>query len=127
MPHWVQFSLLLTNNNNTMTPDFPAPIPAHSPTAPDLLREALATLSERGTEYDPTAAAGERSIPAVVRAFEQLTGHSLANHEGWLFMLVLKYVRHRQSPKKKDTIVDFIAYVALYGEEVLKESNKTPQ
>ena len=90
-----------------------------TPTASELLAVAAKTLGERGADYDPTKAAGERSMPAVVPIFKELSGKELTEQEGWLFMVAMKLARIKTSPAKLDSHVDLIAYVSLYSESVL--------
>jgi len=90
-----------------------------TPTASELLAMAAKTLEQRGEDYDPAKAAGERSMPAVVSIFKELSGKEITEQEGWLFMVALKLARIKTSPAKRDSHVDLIAYVSLYSESVL--------
>ena len=90
-----------------------------TPTASELLAVAARTLGERGADYDPNKAAGERSMLAVVQIFKELAGKEITEQEGWLFMVALKLARIKTSPAKRDSHVDLIAYVSLYSESVL--------
>lgn len=99
--------------------DPPAP-PIHpvlllSQTAPDLMRAGISIMEERAREYG--APQGERSIPAIVTAFNAITGHELTEAQGWLFMQLLKNVRMFAAPSfHRDSAIDGINYCALMAE-----------
>ena len=61
----------------------------------------------------------------VVNAFNTVYKKDLTVTEGWMFMVLLKAFRQRQSPGKRDTYVDGANYFALAGEEALNNPNKT--
>lgn len=86
-------------------------------TAPELIEEALATIAQRGVDYDKPQ--GERSMAGTVAMFNLHTGHGITVEQGWLFMLFLKLERIKANPKKPDNFVDLSGYGALYGEECL--------
>lgn len=92
-------------------------------TAPELLTAAASHMAERAKTYDQPE--GERSIAAVVAAFNSVTGRAaeqaLSESEGWLFMQLLKIVRDRAGKPHRDSIEDNVAYASLYGEARLKE------
>lgn len=83
--------------------------------APELLGRAAMHMHDRASTYDEPD--GERSMGKAVAAFNAITGHNMAESEGWLLMALLKAVRSqaRQEPHL-DSIEDLIAYAALYGE-----------
>lgn len=83
--------------------------------AHDILISASDHLRDRATTYD--SAGGERSIPAVVTAFNEITGHKLSAEQGWLFMALVKLVRTQQGAYKGDNYEDGAAYIALMGEQ----------
>jgi len=81
----------------------------------EFLERAADLMLERGQEYDSPE--GERSMAATVAAFNVLTGNILSEHEGWLFMLLLKLARQAQTPHwHQDSSEDAIAYAALMAE-----------
>ena len=82
--------------------------------AETILNNAAQHLTAKANQYDK---AGERSIPAVVKVFNVLTGHKLTATQGWLFMTILKMVRTQQGSYCKDSFEDGAAYFALMGEE----------
>jgi len=83
--------------------------------APTLLRIAAETLAERSKDYDNPE--GERSMKATVAVFNAVTGHSMTETEGWLFMCALKQVRAFTGGKlHADSMIDLIAYSALMAE-----------
>ena len=92
-------------------------------TAPDILRAGLQVLAQRGIERDQPD--GERSMPAVVRAFAELTGHALSEQQGWLFMALVKIRRSQSGRPDADHYVDGANYLALAGEAALNEPRFT--
>ena len=78
------------------------------------------TIVSRGTERDQPD--GERTIPRCVTAFNAITGHSLTNCDGWMFMEVLKQCRSVQGKYKYDDYRDRIGYAALAAEEARMEN-----
>lgn len=100
------------------------PLPALSPrdiTAKNILHTAEMLLKDRGEKYD---SAQERSIPAVVTAFNALAGHALTAEQGWLFLTLVKIAR-AQNGYKADNYDDGAAYMALMGEQAAKDSPLT--
>lgn len=83
-------------------------------TAKDILKEASDCLVNRATERDKED--GERSMKSCVTAFNALTGKSLTETEGWVFMTVLKLARSQGGSFELDDYVDMAAYAALAGE-----------
>src|SRR5690606_34517339 len=71
-------------------------------------------LKDRAETYDKPA--GERSMAATVSAFHAVTGVSMTEEQGWLFMVLLKAVRSQQGRFKADNYEDGAAYFALAGE-----------
>lgn len=82
-------------------------------TAADILQEAKDCLVARAVERDKEQ---ERSMKSCVEAFNALTGKSLTETEGWIFMVVLKLARSQGGSFKTDDYVDMAAYAALAGE-----------
>jgi hypothetical protein len=82
--------------------------------AEDILKEAQATLIDRGLNYDSDE--GERTMDVLVPAFNMITGHSLTRKQGYLFMILLKAARSQQGADKLDNWVDMAAYAGLAGE-----------
>lgn len=89
--------------------------------AASILQQAKDCLVNRASERDKPN--GERSMKSTVEAFNALTGHSLSESNGWLFMLCLKAARAEGGCFKADDYVDGAAYFALYGEAAAKEAN----
>ena len=90
--------------------------------APAILRTAAQTISARAASRDLAA---ERSMHRAVSAFNTLTGQSLSETEGWLFMAVLKLARATAGKLNNDDLVDAAAYVALTLEaEIQSQEDK---
>lgn len=88
--------------------------PEASTAAPDFLDAALKHMRDRAVTYD--APSGERSMAKTVAAFNALTGNTLSETEGWLFMVALKMARSTQGAYKADNFEDMAAYCGLAGE-----------
>lgn len=58
----------------------------------------------------------ERSMLRTVRTFNALTGHSLDEHDGWVFMAILKFARAYGGAFHADDYIDAASYAALAGE-----------
>lgn len=88
-------------------------------TAQDILKHAARHMDERARQYDKPE--GERSVPAVVDAFNAITGHHLTHAQGWQFLLLLKLVRAQTASGQAlaDSVEDATAYASLMGEEML--------
>ena len=85
------------------------------PKAAELLGRAAKLMHERGQTYDKPE--GERSMGRAVAAFNTVTGHTLKESEGWLFMALLKAVRgFTREAYHADSFEDLIAYAALCAE-----------
>jgi hypothetical protein len=82
--------------------------------AEEILKEAQATLIDRGLNYDSDG--GERTMDVLVPAFNMITGHNLTRKQGYLFMVLLKAARSQQGADKMDNWVDMAAYAGLAGE-----------
>jgi uncharacterized membrane protein len=79
------------------------------------LTKAAELMAERGKTYDQPE--GERSMARAVAALGVITGKTLTEAEGWLFMQLLKDVRQWQNPAfHRDSAEDCIAYAALKAE-----------
>lgn len=90
------------------------------PDATELLAAAAGHMRERAATYDTPG--GERSMARTVAAFNAITGHALAESEGWLLMQILKDVRdHQREVPHRDSLEDCIAYAALKAEVRLRE------
>lgn len=87
--------------------------------AHQILTAGLQVLEQRGRDRDQPG--GERSIPAVVEAFNALTGHQLTAQQGWIFMALVKMRRSQSGAPDADHYVDGSNYFALAGEEALSE------
>jgi len=90
-----------------------------------ILQRASEHMQARAVQYDKPD--GERSMGATVAAFNAITGHTLTEAEGWLFMALLKAVRAFQRPGyHADSVEDMAAYVALMGEAKAREIPHEP-
>lgn len=85
----------------------------------EILEQAKSEMCDRAKTYDSPA--GERSIRATVAAFEAVTGVTITETQGWLFMAMLKAVRSQQGAYREDSYVDGAAYFALAGESACTE------
>ena len=83
-------------------------------TAHEILQAAQKHMKDRASTYDKPE--GERSMKGTVDAFKAITGVTLTEEQGWLFMAVLKAVRSQQGGYSSDSYEDGAAYFALAGE-----------
>ena len=60
---------------------------------------------------------------ATVDAFLAVTGVSMTEEQGWLFMAMLKAVRSQQGAYRADSYEDGAAYFALAGEAAVRDRN----
>ena len=90
-------------------------------TAADILNAALGHMQDRAATYDKPA--GERSMGATVDAFKAVTGVSMTEEQGWLFMALLKSVRSQHGAYRADSYEDGAAYFALAGEAAVRDRN----
>ena len=90
-------------------------------TAANILTAALGHMRERAATYDKPE--GERSMGATVDAFLAVTGVSMTEEHGWLFMALLKAVRSQQGAYRADSYEDGAAYFALAGEAAVRDRN----
>lgn len=88
-------------------------------TAASILTAALGHMEDRAKTYD--APGGERSMGKTVAVFNIITGHTLTEEAGWLFMEILKQVRSQQGNYRADSYEDLVAYAALRGECAARE------
>lgn len=94
-------------------------------TAPDLLREAAQIIDQRGASRDLPA---ERSMRRAVSAFNALSGQTLTETQGWLFMAVLKLSRALGGGFNRDDLLDGSAYMALALEcELAEQPARIPE
>lgn len=82
--------------------------------APDILTRAADEMRARGKQRDTPE--GERSMARTVASFNALTGLSLTEAQGWVFMCCLKLARGTSNSTVLDDTVDLAAYAALWGE-----------
>ena len=87
--------------------------------AANILTAALGHMRERASTYDKPE--GERSMGATVDAFHAVTGVSMTEEQGWLFMALLKAVRSQQGAYRADSYEDGAAYFALAGEAAVRD------
>lgn len=86
----------------------------------DFLKKAVKLQEDRAKEYDSPE--GERSMEAVVTAFNALFDQDLTVTQGWQFMSLLKKRRgHKSKQYHADSFEDDVSYTALAGEEVFRE------
>jgi hypothetical protein len=78
-------------------------------------------MRDRAATYDKPE--GERSMGATVDAFLAVTGVSMTEEQGWLFMALLKAVRSQQGAYRADSYEDGAAYFALAGEAAVRDRN----
>ena len=86
--------------------------------AADILRRAASCIEDRAIERDLPQ---ERSMIRAVRAFNSLTGHTLSEVDGWLFMVALKMARATAGKLVPDDWIDGAAYCALALESAERE------
>lgn len=96
---------------------------ARPQTAPEILAAAAQCISDRAATRDLPA---ERSMARNVRAFNVLTGHTLTERDGWLFMVTLKAARATAGSHNPDDYIDGAAYFALAGESAQTTEGKNP-
>jgi len=83
--------------------------------AAEILTRAAGHMRDRAASRDQPA--GERSMARTVAAFNALTGHTLSERDGWVFMIALKAARACSTPAGlPDDYEDGAAYFALAGE-----------
>lgn len=89
--------------------------------AEDYLKEGIDILSERGRQYGGKGR--ECSFPQVADAFNAITGNELLGSDVCLILALLKTVRQNANKDRvhKDSIVDGMNYLALWGECLSKE------
>ena len=90
-------------------------------TAANILTAALGHMRDRAATYDKPE--GERSMGATVDAFLAVTGVSMTEEQGWLFMALLKAVRSQQGAYRAGSYEDGAAYFALAGEAAVRDRN----
>jgi hypothetical protein len=81
-------------------------------TAESILRTAADVMAQRGKLRDNGR---ERSMVRTIKAFNAVTGLSLTETQGWVFMAVFKLARE-MTGHDPDNFVDGAAYMALAGE-----------
>lgn len=86
----------------------------------DFLKAAIRIQEERAKEYDKPE--GERSMGAVVVAFNTITGQDITEAQGWLLMEILKNVRLFTAPGFHcDSALDGVSYASLKAEAKARE------
>ena len=58
----------------------------------------------------------ERSMKLIVDVFNTLTGNTLTEHDGDVFMICLKLVRMQRSKSNDDNYIDAIGYLQMASE-----------
>lgn len=84
--------------------------------AADILREAAAVIEQRAAVRELPD--GERSMARTVQAYNALTGSTLSELDGWIFMCVLKLARGTAGAPQVDDFTDLGGYAALAAERV---------
>lgn len=85
--------------------------------AHEFLQAGVDAMADRAAQRDKPD--GERSMNRAVSAFNEMTGRSMTEHEGWLFMVLLKMARATAASEvREDDYIDGAAYFALAGESV---------
>lgn len=83
--------------------------------ADDILESAIEHMRNRAQARDQPE--GERSMSRTVNAFNAITGHTLSERDGWMFMVILKAARACNTPTGiGDDYEDGAAYFGLAGE-----------
>lgn len=82
-----------------------------------ILDEAKAIIGERGADYGGF----EQNFERISRLACIATGMNISPYEVALIMSCLKLARIRQAPRKRDSYVDLIAYVAFAAELIEAE------
>ena len=91
-------------------------------TASGFLERANDIMRQRAAQYDSDG--GERSMANTVLAFNAVTGHTLAEEDGWLLMQILKDVRQwKKEHFHQDSADDCVAYCALKAEALAQNRN----
>ena len=87
----------------------------------DYLNKAAAIQEERGKNYDQPG--GERSMAAVVKAFNALFDQNLTETQGWQFMVLLKMKRLNTAlGHHEDSALDQVSYSALAAESSVRNN-----
>jgi hypothetical protein len=94
----------------------PVITPPAATTAAEILREAASVIEQRATLRDLPN--GERSMARAVEAYNALSGKSLTELDGWIFMCVLKMARATAGKPHLDDFTDLAGYAALAAEGV---------
>ena len=84
--------------------------------ATEILIAAADCIGHRASQRDQQD--GERSMARAVSTFNTLTGHTLSERDGWVFMTVLKLSRAQAGRHVLDDYVDGAAYLALAAESL---------
>lgn len=88
--------------------------------APGFLREAISVMEQRGQQYDTEG--GERSFTAAADTFNAITGYEITAADVALVQVCIKLVRSQsRAEPHRDSLLDAVAYMALHGEERMKE------
>ena len=86
----------------------------------EILSMAAVGIEDRAQHRDTNA--GEKSMQRNVAVFNALTGNSLTETDGWLFLSCTKLARAVQGDFHEDDYVDLAGYVALAGESAGADS-----
>lgn len=75
----------------------------------DVLNEVEAIIEERGNDYGGV----ENNFANIAKIYSVISGLNVEPHDIALMMLCVKLARIRQSPMKRDSYIDLIAYAAF--------------
>lgn len=84
-----------------------------------VLETAKENIQQRASTRDIDQ---ERSMARTVATFNSLTQHSLTEHDGWIFMVVLKLARAYGGKYHVDDYIDAASYAALAAESLYQGS-----
>jgi hypothetical protein len=84
----------------------------------DILVSAKDNIQQRAIMRDMNE---ERSMLRAVTTFNSLTHHSLTEHDGWIFMVLLKLARAYAGSFCEDDYIDAASYAALAAESLRKK------
>lgn len=88
----------------------------------DLLNASIEVQTERGQQYD-SEGNGERSFAAAAKAYNEITGKDLEGSDVCLILQMVKLVRQYSNSSRlhADSVLDYVSYASLWGEELYKE------
>ena len=78
-----------------------------------ILKDAEKQIRDRADTRDINE---ERSSAKTVEIFNAITGNTLTEKEGWIFLISLKLARAEQGKYNPDDYLDLVGYAALLAE-----------